>query len=307
MSSNLKGGKERRGGKKRSSDSDDSHGAEEISNSAKSCFKKRRQNREHVLKGLVIAISTVQNTTTDSTRTSSHKTVSLEEQHGSYYSYRQVSELCQSAGAKVSGQVHKRVHCLLCSPAAIAQQSQRVRKAIKNLVPLVHVHWLDQCLERNLRLPFDEFLLESTTSTCAGVVDGAVARPKAKTKGFIKETKTSENDTSSASFHIDTNHEALADACWSDLVDVRCCCGCRETHTTVHCEYCTDCQNNNNNTSSYQGRQQLPDNGWSSPIDVGCCCLCHEMDTTADCQWCKDDCTVKKESYEKEYIRNKDP
>jgi hypothetical protein len=235
--------------------------------------KKRKKNGCHFLKGMIVAISTVQNsdTVSNSNSDSNSKAASLEEQR---YSYRQVSDSCQSAGAKVSGQAHKKVHCLLCTPAAMAQQSQRVRKAIKNHVPLVHVHWLDQCLAKNQRLPFDEFLLESNN------------------KGAGKESMgaPSNNDTGNVSVDRDDNHEAIAaEAGWSDPVDVGCCCVCHETGTTANCEYCKDCQGNDN---SDHDKEPLPDTGWSSPVDVGCCCVCHETGTTADCQWCNE-CTIK--------------
>jgi len=55
----------------------------------------------------------------------------------------------ERSGGKITGQIHKNVHALLCSKTALECKTQRVRKARKRNVPIVLTTFIDHCISQN--------------------------------------------------------------------------------------------------------------------------------------------------------------
>jgi BRCA1 C Terminus (BRCT) domain len=194
-----------------------------------------------------------------------------DDDHHAATSYQKVAELARSHGAKVSGQVHSKVHCVLCTPAALEQATQRVRKAKKKQIPLVDGQWLYECIQQAKKIPWDKFLWKYPED------DPRISPPEpiVVNSGTIPETKEEED---------------LPDTGWTEPVDVGCCCVCHENGDT-DCEWCVSCsvntaaKNDANQDKRKEEEEDDNDAGWSKPVDVGCCCVCHE-NGDADCEWC---------------------
>eukprot|EP00938_MAST-03A_sp_MAST-3A-sp1_P005867 g5867.t1 len=57
------------------------------------------------------------------------------------------------SGGKITGQIHKNVHALVCSSSALDCNTQRVRKARKRNVPIVPISYIDFCISENKHVP----------------------------------------------------------------------------------------------------------------------------------------------------------
>jgi BRCA1 C Terminus (BRCT) domain len=68
---------------------------------------------------------------------------------------------CEDAGAKVTAQVHKNVFCVIVTDTAIKYPTQRIRKAWKRGVPVVHYSWMQRCVGSKELLSFQEIDLIS--------------------------------------------------------------------------------------------------------------------------------------------------
>ncbi|CAB9527904.1 expressed unknown protein [Seminavis robusta] len=238
--------------------------------------KRRKTTSSDFLNGMTVAISTLANHEDDDDDATTNKN----KKSCDLYSYRQVSDSCRDAGARVSGQVHKKVECLLCTPAAVSQATQRVRKAVKNKVPLVHVAWLYQCIDQRKKLSFDKHRLVMSEPSN----NDDKKKPKDSTS-CAQDESTTINPIHPPS--EDAQEEPIPDAGWSEPVDVGCCCVCHETGTADTCEWCTECPQATT-AEEQKDEPNIPHSGWSDPVDVGCCCVCHETDTTDTCEWCED-------------------
>ena len=64
---------------------------------------------------------------------------------------------CKACGAEVSRSVHKKVHALVATPAALKQRTQHVKKAVAVGVPIVHPSWVTACRNAGEVLGLDEF------------------------------------------------------------------------------------------------------------------------------------------------------
>lgn len=170
--------------------------------------KKRKKNPQF-LSGMILAISTLQEESSNS---------------NSELSYCKVAEMVRACGAQVSGQVHKKVHCVLCTPAAITKATQRVRKGKKFKIPLVNIEWIHQCIEKGEKLPLDLFLLK-------------YPEVQLTTVKLQDENKNGAEDDNQS-----VDNDDLPDAGWTSPVDVGCCCVCHENGTEADCEWCKDCK-----------------------------------------------------------------
>jgi hypothetical protein len=141
--------------------------------------------------------------------------------------FTNVMTLCKEAGAKTSNQVHKKTFCLLASEAAVAGETQRVRKAWKKGIPVVDVAWVRQCVEDDCLRPFGEFLVGPDSS-------------KRKRKAGKGCTKSAPKDRDA---HVKDDANPLREEGWSESVDLGCCCVCHETGVT-DCEWCVECSVN---------------------------------------------------------------
>lgn len=171
-----------------------------------------------ILSGMTIAVSTLQNDGGDKDNSTPMKMTKVDTRsHEQQLSYKAVTDNCRTAGATVSSQVHKKVKCVLCTPAAVAQATQRVRKAQKKSIPLVDVAWLFACLKQSKRLQFGAYLLDYPPVSSSGT----------------------DND---GEVHVESvdARDIPEDAGWTEAVNVGCCCVCHENGDT-DCQWCTSC------------------------------------------------------------------
>jgi hypothetical protein len=170
----------------------------------------KRLKRSRPLAGKVIAVSTLAESSAES----------------SPENFSNVMNLCKEAGAKNSNQVHKKTFCLVASESAVAGETQRVRKAWKKGIPVVDVAWVRQCVEDGCLRPFGEFLIGSDPSTRKRKVGKAVTE-----QDWVASVKDDDNP--------------LQEGGWSEGVELGCCCSCHDTHTGVtDCEWCPECSVN---------------------------------------------------------------
>ena len=257
--------------------------------------KKRKRSRSNnttsaskssILSGIILAVSTLQTNDTTNEKDTQHQR--KETTPDTELSYRAVTEHCRTAGATVSSQVHKKVKCVLCTPAAVKQATQRVRKAQKKAIPLVDVAWLFACLHQTKRLDFDAYLLDYPEP------------PKESTGSTSKNKKNDDTNEDGENDVESVDAKDVPDAGWTEAVDVGCCCVCHENGDT-DCPWCTDCNDSAKKKAKKDTKEEendvesvddkdVPNTGWTDAVDVGCCCVCHENGDT-DCQWCTD-CNV---------------
>ena len=237
-------------------------------------------NTQKILNGMIIAVSTLQEQQEEADQKKTAKTgqTSLLKENDDtslLSSYRVATEACRTAGATISSQVHKKVHCVLCTSTAVQQATQRVRKAQKRQIPLVDLKWLQQSIKQNQRLPLDSFRLEryleqhsSDNPNSNNAKDNKTRQPpqqdddddndtadmKKKEKKKTKKHKKKKGDKDRGKRDVD-----------GDLND-----------------------NDNVSVSDEDDTRAVdPNAGWSSPVAVGCCCVCHENGDT-NCPWCTD-------------------
>lgn len=82
------------------------------------------------LNGKILAISTL-----SSAAEASRHTEVVKQKEESATTYKSVVALCKKAGAAITGQVHRRVHCVIVTESAIVGETQRIRKAWKKRIP----------------------------------------------------------------------------------------------------------------------------------------------------------------------------
>ena len=165
---------------------------------------KKRKRKQDPLKGMIIAVSTLD------VRGKSHT--------DSESSYKAIADLCQSLGASVTGQLHRRVSCLVCNPTAVNNATQRVRKAVKKNVPLVDVEWIRQCREQEKCVDLEPFRLDNVA------VQVIESRPV----------------ESSDAVYTTPNEDELPASVWSEPASLGCCCVCHE-NGDANCPWCTGC------------------------------------------------------------------
>ena len=204
--------------------------------------------------------------------------------------YKGLLSLCQSGGAKVGSQVHKKVFCVVATINAIEGKTQRVRKAWKKGIPVVQVEWVRKCLREGRLLPFGDNLVAASSSSPPNKnVMSSIER-----KGATLETTADDDD---ADYHIGVSSKETS-------LDLGCCCVCHETGK-ADCEWCINCSiliKKNENvdepaTSKHKTKKDAEgtreyDIVTDRQLDLGCCCVCHKMGRV-DCDWCID-CNVSK-------------
>lgn len=137
-------------------------------------------------------------------------------------SYSSVSAECTTAGATVTGQVHKRVYAVICNRSAVEQSTQRVRKALKRKIPLVDVSWVRHCVSAGVRVGHKEFLLNELGLQVANskkIADG-------EGEGNLTE--------GGSRVDWDPNNG------WSEPAVLGCCCVCHENGDR-DCPWCAEC------------------------------------------------------------------
>lgn len=167
------------------------------------------------LKGKVVAVST--------------QTAGSSDMHN----YKTVSSLCEHAGATITGQVHKKVACVVATEEAAGWgrhlPTQRVRKAWKRQIPVVCIRWVQECIDQNQLLPFDgEYLLQEAARKTNSSSHGSKAK---------RDSKSYEMNATSSGMTEDG--EALIER----SIDLGCCCVCHD-NGSIDCEWCVDCSVN---------------------------------------------------------------
>jgi BRCA1 C Terminus (BRCT) domain len=161
------------------------------------------------LQGKVVAVSTL---TVGSSAKHNYKTLSL---------------LCEQAGALVTGQVHKKVAYVVATEEAAGcgrhPPTQRVRKAWKRQIPVVSVHWVQECIDRCQLLSFEGLLLEQTQQT-------PKSSARSKDGDSIGEDRRATANDGGAPLE-------------EKITDLGCCCVCHD-NGDKECEWCVDCSVN---------------------------------------------------------------
>eukprot|EP00581_Thalassiosira_minuscula_P012174 CAMPEP_0183714938 /NCGR_PEP_ID=MMETSP0737-20130205/9344_1 /TAXON_ID=385413 /ORGANISM="Thalassiosira miniscula, Strain CCMP1093" /LENGTH=281 /DNA_ID=CAMNT_0025943977 /DNA_START=189 /DNA_END=1034 /DNA_ORIENTATION=+ len=204
--------------RKRPSNSNDVFKTERNSDSS-SCAK--------LFNGLIVAISTLES-----------KQQSTSDGDDPYHNYKTLKEALQTLGATISPQVHKRVHYLISTDAAVQNLTQRVRQALKRNVDIVDVSWVKECKEQKTRVDADNYLCNE------------LAKCLMVEKEKEKKEKASDKNIESNSAEINGNNNKLneEDECipvddyagWSTPVELDCCCVCHENGDD-NCPWCPDC------------------------------------------------------------------
>lgn len=133
-------------------------------------------------------------------------------------SYSQLIALCRQAGADTTSQVHKRVDFVIASDAAVAGETQRVRKGWKLGIPVLNSEWIKQCLTQESKTPLDGFLHEPSIDR---------PKPHKSCDSFCFDPRSNTLEPKS-----DTTQQ----------VDLGCCCICHEnTKEKTNCEWCIEC------------------------------------------------------------------
>jgi BRCT domain, a BRCA1 C-terminus domain len=234
-----------------------------------------------LLRGKVIVVSTQQQTTTPTTitvvtsaleRSSPSRdditSISLHNCHddtsnnneasiqSKNYTYKSLTKLCEQMGAKVVGQVHARVHCVLATNAAVGLQrsddddvkdagdglektttttmnlpTQRVRKAWNRCIPVVRIQWIFDCIDQKFLLPLHDKYLHVQQQQ-----QQQQNQPSVKSNMFPKPDLAGTD-------HNKNYGDDDANVCEEKVIDLGCCCVCHEDERP-HCEWCINCSVN---------------------------------------------------------------
>lgn len=180
--------------------------------------KSKPKKSKSILNGITVSVSTLE--------------VKGESHSDADASFRAVSDLCVSLGASVSSQVCKRVNLLICTPSAVENATQRVRKAYKKRIPLVDMQWLHQCQRERQKVEIDDFRLDDKAKAA---IESRASRLEEDASQLETKQNTTKNDDKS-----EVGEEPLPDAGWSEPVSLGCCCVCHENGSEADCKWCTD-------------------------------------------------------------------
>lgn len=195
----------------------------QVSLSATSTADKQGIGSHQPLSGLLVAVSSLSSEVPDQPLESSAASDSPpkspnEADHPLDSStYNALVELCQQAGARTTSQVHKRVQVVVASPAAVDRQTQRVRKAWKQSIPVVRPSWVHRCLQLKQKVDWSEFLYPVGSS-----------KPSRDKAGMHEGSAKSKVPRPSPS-------------AGARVVDLGCCCFCHESDSKDDCPWCIDC------------------------------------------------------------------
>lgn len=196
--------------------------------------------------------------------------------------YASLKALVEGHGGSVTGQVHKRVHCVVASQSAIQGKSQRVRKAWTKGIPLVTSAWLHQCIAERRVVAFNDYLVSQPDWQATGAKQLSPSTEET-TEGTLRRPKEATEEVTPITLSLG------------------CCCICHEEGHS-DCPWCADCSVNVNKPSSEKEKEAGDNNdddadeqppmkareGKDSGVivlDLGCCCICHEEGRTG-CEWC---------------------
>ena len=183
--------------------------------------KRKKGNKHNLLKGLTLSVTTLDEKRADSKGGNDSTT-------GAASSYKHTIDICRRYGASITRQVHKRVHALIVSDAAVENSTQRVRKAIKLCVPIVDAGWIAACADSGARVDWTEYLRNDEARQAAErkkVASGASSNASGGADGCDVEFDIGIDDANAASG-------------WTDAIELDCCCVCHE-NGDLECPWCT--------------------------------------------------------------------
>lgn len=209
---------------------------------------KRKINK--VLNGLTLAI-TVSTSANESNKSNIHDDNSSSEnghilahtqtqtqtqtQTGEEMTYKKACTIAEELGAKTTAQVHNRVFAVICNESAIQQSTQRVRKALKKYIPLIHVKWLQECKARGQRIDHKEYIL---TDDAQLVVTNR--EQIAKDALALAVSSRGDNQSCQEVNVMDESDEEILNAAfgWSEPISLDCCCVCHDDDRD-DCKWCS--------------------------------------------------------------------
>lgn len=196
-----------------------------------------QSNAASLMKGKVFAVST--------------RIQEQDRSNPSFFSYNQLHDMCTVVGAKVSSQVHKKVHALVASPEAVEQPAtQRVRKAWKLGVPVVRIDWLSDCLKSQSFIPIQQAnIYPVPPKVVVSKTDGKnIEEHPAKKQ---KRRPTIPRSESKELTFLSSNH--------TRQLDLGCCCICHDSvpeNVATDCPWCVDCDRNKKAFSAASARKE---------------------------------------------------
>jgi hypothetical protein len=202
------------------------------------------KSKNTIFNGLVFAVSACDKK--PATATNAEEPCSSSEN-----SYKAIVADCKAGGAAVTGQVHKRVHALICTKATFDRQSstgaplmasQRVRKALKYSLDIVDVSWVRDSIKKGLRLPYTD-----NSNSPSSYLLNELAREAVENSRKEKCASSSDaTDDIAGKLVLDTDDsfdDANATTGWSEPVALDCCCVCHE-NGDEKCPWCLECNIN---------------------------------------------------------------
>ena len=153
-------------------------------------------------------------------------------------SFTQLRDLCLTAGANVSSQVHKKVHAVIASPEAVATPAtQRVRKAWKLGIPVLQITWLQHCIQNQQLLSMDAHSFPQQSPHVNG--------PTLSSNSLQQDPECSRKKK--LKLQPDKGHESSAAVTKEVHIDLGCCCICHDSvaeGVVTDCAWCVDCSVN---------------------------------------------------------------
>jgi len=181
---------------------------------------------KRIFNGLIVAISTLES---KQTNTNNGDCTDKDSDDDPYQNYKALKNLLQSHGATISPQVHKRVHYLISTEAAVQNLTQRVRQALKRDVDIIDVAWVKECKGDNKRMDVQDHLCNELAQ-CLMAEKEKEKRMKSTKEDKVKGDKAGRGECSDA---IEDENSG-----WSTPVQLDCCCVCHENGDD-NCPWCT--------------------------------------------------------------------
>ena len=212
---------------------------------------KAARSSNELFRDKIIVVTTLQQQATtknvdnpipdDNTMVDTNNTTNSNDHNITYKSL--VSLIREKLGATITNQVHRGVFCVVASPAAIRNPTQRIRKAWQRQVPVVTIQYIRDCQAQQTMLPIDDdYLVQPLQSSLLSSnpipITSSTATKKAAKKKKSSLTVPDNND------HDDYHNVP------ERTVDLGCCCICHDSPSdanTTPCEWCIDCSYNKNN------------------------------------------------------------
>lgn len=143
--------------------------------------------------------------------------------------YKSVASFVQQQlGATITHQVHSRVYCVIASPQAIQEPTQRIRKAWKRNIPVVTTQYIYDCVQQQNIIPIP------TVNEMPNKYRILPSSSASKSSSTTKKTLSTPSEPVNHDDNVDTPER---------IIDLGCCCICHDNDNTTNdpCEWCIDC------------------------------------------------------------------